>query len=101
MRESDLMREAIREMKKIPMVMLWRCNAGRRAGIRFGEVGMPDVCGIVGKRGRFFGCEFKTDKGDTTPEQDEWHRKAVERGALIYVARTIEEAVRPLMEELR
>ena len=97
--EAEFGRVALAELKKLPGVMAWRVNSGRRGGVSFGGIiGAPDIQGIVGGHGRFFAVELKTMRGRTTPEQDAWHARAIERGGLVWVARTLDEVIRPLVE---
>jgi hypothetical protein len=100
--ESEFTSAALKEVRKIPQVFVWRQNSGQRGGVRFGgEKGAPDLMGIIGRNGLFWACELKQVGEETTPDQDEWHRKAIERGAKVWVAYTLDEVIRPLMEELR
>jgi hypothetical protein len=48
---------------------------------------MPDICGIVGTNGLFVGIETKTETGDLSEAQCLWHQAAIERGAVVIVAR--------------
>lgn len=100
--ESDFTSAALKEARKLPGVFVWRQNSGQRGGVRFGgEKGAPDLMGIVGKRGLFFGVELKQPGETTSLDQDAWHRLAIERGGMIWVATTLDEVVRPLVEALR
>jgi len=100
--ERDFTSAALKEVRKLPGVFVWRQNSGQRGGVRFGgEKGAPDLMGIVGKRGLFFGCELKQPGETTSLEQDAWHRLAIERGAMVWVATTLDEVLRPLVEALR
>lgn len=85
--ETEFTRALLKELRKIPRTKWWRNNTGRRGGVQFGEVGSPDIMGIVGTRGLFVGIETKTDTGGTTDDQQAWLHAAIERGALCIVAR--------------
>ncbi len=100
--EADFTSAALRAVCSIPLVMAWRVNSGRRGGISFGGIrGAPDLQGIVGNNGQFWACELKMPKGMVSPDQESWMALAAKRGALVWVARTLDEVVTPLLRELR
>lgn len=74
----------------------WRNNTGamKTEGghfFRFGEVGSPDVLGIL-QGGRFVALEVKTAKGKTSESQGAWLSRALSLGAIAGVVRSIDEA---------
>lgn len=85
---------------------LWRNNVGfdRERRVHYGlGLGSPDLVGIqtvtvtpehLGQRlGVFLGVEVKTPKGRVSDDQKRWHAVAAERGALVVVARSVDEAL--------
>ena len=74
----------------------WRNNTGatKTEGggfVRFGAPGSPDILGII-QGGRMVALEVKTAKGKTSPGQDEWLAEAGKLGAIVGVARSIDDA---------
>lgn len=91
---------AILPLKFKPLI-LWRNNTGATqtlAGgfMRFGEVGSPDIMGILGPSGRFVGFECKAPKGRPSEAQGQWLLRAASQGALVGIVRTVDEALRML-----
>lgn len=75
----------------------WRSNTGavktERGGfLRFGEVGSPDILGILAPAGRLVAIEVKTAKGKTSTAQEAWLNEARALGAVAGVCRSIDEA---------
>lgn len=62
------------------------------AFVRFGEVGAPDLVGILAPSGRFVGIECKSAKGRVSAHQKEWLLRAASLGALVGIVRTVAEA---------
>lgn len=104
MRESELLAAVLVSLKKLPGITAWRCNAGRRGGVRLAPRGVPDIIGYLSPRGRFFGVELKADHKDACPckscsAQRVWASRAIANGVLYVKARTVEEAVNGLTVE--
>jgi VRR-NUC domain len=92
-RESTI-QDAIR-VALAPYAALWRNNVGVdvQRGIRYGlGVGSPDLIGIH-PSGRFLGLEVKAPGGRISADQQRWHDYARSKGALVYVVRSVEEAM--------
>lgn len=75
----------------------WRNNTGamKTEGgrwVSFGQVGSPDILGILSPAGRLVALEVKTAKGKTSEAQEAWLSKARELGAIAGVVRSIDEA---------
>jgi hypothetical protein len=75
----------------------WRNNTGavrseRGALVRFGEVGAPDILGIV-RGGRLVAIEAKSASGRVSPAQRTWHEEAASLGAVVGVVRSVDEAL--------
>lgn len=82
----------------------WRQNVGAaldRTGrkITFGQPGQADIMGIV--RGRYVAIETKSESGRLSPEQRDWRDKVVAAEGIYIVARTLEDALNPVLELLR
>ncbi len=78
-------------------------TAGNGRRISIGNKGMPDICGILppqfGQPGRALFIEVKTPKGRVSEAQTIWLVKAVEQGALAFVARSLEDVIEALEED--
>jgi hypothetical protein len=105
-KESEI-QFAIRRDLAIDGLPLWRNNVGfdRERKVHYGlGLGSPDLVGIlpiiieprhVGRTlGVFVGVEVKSATGRVSADQTAWHRVAGDRGGLIVVARSSEEAGR-------
>ena len=82
-------------------VRAWRNNTGAFKDpsgrlVRYGLPGSPDIIGII-KGGRFLGIEVKTAKGRQTEIQRSFAAMASGLGAVVFVARSVEEAMEGLM----
>lgn len=104
MKETDI-QFAIRRDLAVDGLPLWRNNVGfdRERRVHYGlGLGSPDLVGIlpvvieprhVGRTlGVFVGVEVKSARGRVSADQAAWHRVATDRGGLIIVARSPEEA---------
>lgn len=83
----------------------WRNNTGAtrtEAGgfVRFGAVGSPDILGVLSPEGRLVAIEVKTAKGKTSPAQDAWLLEAKNLGAVVGVARSLDDAFRLVEQAL-
>lgn len=108
-RETEIM-FAIREaLTRAGDVALFRNNVGfdRERRVHYGlGLGSPDLVGIrtvtitpehVGQRlGVFLGVEVKAAKGRVSEDQHRWHTVARDRGALVVVARSVDDALAAL-----
>ena len=63
---------------------------GSTAPVRYGLTGAPDVIGIL-PGGRFLAVEVKVGRDRVRPEQERWHARARELGALVIVLRETDE----------
>src|SRR3990167_4955078 len=107
-RESDLVREALRFLNRIPGVVAWRTNVGavsadhkgKRRFVRFGFAGLSDIIGWqqstdgVHQAGplvaRFLAVELKTGTGKLTPQQQGFLELVNKSGGIGFVARSCE-----------
>ena len=105
MSESEI-QAAIKKALALQGTPVWRNAVGfdRATKVHYGiGLGSPDLVGIlpvtitpehVGQRlGVFLGVEVKTPVGRLSTVQRQWHAVARERGALIVVARSVDEAL--------
>ena len=78
-------------------VMAWRNNSGgivkEKRFIRFGEVGSPDILGCLGYTGRLLAIECKVGRNKLSEAQESWLARAEQRGALVIVARSVDDLV--------
>lgn len=79
----------------------WRNNTGATKTasggfVRYGEVGSPDILGVLSPSGRLVCLEVKTDKGKTSPAQEVWLQEANNLGAITAVVRSIDDALAAL-----
>jgi hypothetical protein len=103
--EQELTRAIIDRLNAIPGVWAWRTNTGvaKMPGgrVRFGLVGGGDITGIL-LGGRHFEVEVKLPGGKwpVTPQQEKHGTRVQEMGGLWFVARSVDEAVRTVVDEL-
>lgn len=91
--ETDLVRVILRTLR-VSGVLAWRCNSGRRAGVRFGlGAGCPDIIGVLPPSGRMFGLEVKTDSGKVSNRQRIWAESARTYGAFVAVVHSSVDAL--------
>ena len=79
-------------------ITAWRNNSGQAGGVSFGKKGLPDIIGYY-YDGRFLGIEVKQAKGVVTKAQAEIIEEAQESGALVFVARSVEDVLHVLQAE--
>lgn len=78
-----------------------RNNVGfdRERRVQYGlGVGSPDLIGCLIPSGRMLAVEIKTPTGRVSPEQRAWHDAWRARGVLVWVLRSVDEAVSMLSE---
>lgn len=105
MRESEIQAE-IKKALALRGTPVWRNAVGfdRATKVHYGiGLGSPDLVGIlplvigpehVGRTlGVFLGVEVKTPIGRLSQDQKRWHTVARDRGALVVVARSVEDAL--------
>ena len=63
---------------------------GSTRPVRYGLPGAPDILGVL-PGGRMLAVEVKVERDRVREEQRLWHRRAVELGALVIVARSLED----------
>lgn len=99
MTESQTLAKVLDALSRSPHGLFWRNNSGKLQDVRgrwvsFGlGLGSPDIVGILKPSGRFIGIELKSDRGRVTPEQAAWHRAAAAMGAIVVVAKSVEEVM--------
>ena len=82
-------------------IFAWRNNSGAIKGpsghlVRFGQPGSPDILGII--KGRALCIECKASDGRLRPDQRLWLEQAREAGAIVIVARSVEDVIAGLKE---
>ncbi len=99
MTETQLMMAIRDALLATGQVLLWRHNTGKLkdAGgrwVAFGlGVGGADLVGVLRGSGRFVAWEIKTPTGRLSPEQKAWHYAVTQAGGVVFVARSVDEAV--------
>lgn len=92
-RESKLSRKIISELEK-RKIFCFKIHGGP-----FMMAGLPDIIACVD--GRFVGLETKNpDGGDPTRIQQFVHRKIMQSGGVVYVVRSVEQAVSAVEREM-
>jgi hypothetical protein len=84
-REAALVADILRALKALPGVVV-----RKRHGSAWGVAGDPDLYGSI--RGRHFEIEVKRPGGRTTALQDARLKEWAATGALVGVARSVEDA---------
>ncbi|HEY6037039.1 MAG TPA: VRR-NUC domain-containing protein [Kofleriaceae bacterium] len=99
MTETQLMLQIRDALLATDKLLLWRNNSGKLADARgrwvtFGlGVGSADLVGILRGSGRFVAWEVKTRAVRVSPEQRAWHYAVTNAGGVVFVARSVEEAL--------
>jgi hypothetical protein len=71
-----------------------------KVGYSHGRIkGVPDILGVL-PDGRLLAIEIKTGTGKLSPEQREFIRKAEIRGAIAFMARSLEDVVKTFSKHL-
>ena len=99
MTETQLMMQIRDALLATDKLLLWRHNTGKLkdAGgrwVAFGlGVGGADLVGVLRGSGRFVAWEIKTAAGKLSPEQRAWHYAVTQAGGVVFVARSVDEAM--------
>ncbi len=107
--EAVLQRVALARLNAIPGVRVYRTNVvkARTQGgmIESLPVGHPDIAGYAkspsAKYAFWIGIEFKATDGRVRPAQQVFCDRCARDGALYVFARTLEEAIDPVLEALK
>lgn len=103
-KEKDIQNEI--RLALNPYAIVFRINVGgfMTSDGRYITTGVPrgfsDLFGVRRSDGRAFFIEVKTPKGRTTKYQDNFLKQMRKAGAICGVARSAEEAIRIIKEEL-
>jgi hypothetical protein len=99
-READVLSAILRTLGIHPAVVWYaRMNTGSgklthangvSQWIRFGFPGCPDILGQL-KDGRLLGIEVKRPSGVVRPEQQAFINKATAGGAVVFIARSVDD----------
>jgi hypothetical protein len=106
MSEAKLVNEILIEFGARKNMRIWRVNTGaaKRPGgglVRFGTPGDPDIMGILAPGGRTICIECKAEDGRLSAAQVRRLAMMREFGALVIVARTIEDVEQGLRDDGR
>lgn len=98
--ESEVLASCLELLERL-RIAHWRCNTGGMRGggeryIRFGEPGQPDVLAVLPPAGRLLALECKSRTGRLRDAQRAWLERAEAAGAVVCVARSIDDLVRAL-----
>lgn len=99
--ESRLLQDVRLALGREPDLVLWRIQPGgihdsTGRPIHTAPTGIADLCGVLAPHGRWFCLELKSQRGRTTPEQEQWGRLLIARGGFYAVVKTVAEAVAAL-----
>jgi hypothetical protein len=96
--ETELQREILQRLSKLPGVMIWRNNSGVGRGlnnpghvIRYGCPGAPDILGVAD--GQAVGIEVKGPRGRLSKRQKNFRQAFEKAGGRYVVARSVEDAL--------
>ena len=97
-KESQIQRAILEYLARIGRGFFWRNQSTGLydptkktfRAMAFGQVaGVPDILGVF--EGRFVGIEVKTPIGKVSPNQKIFMEKAKANGAVVFIARSIED----------
>lgn len=92
MKEADIVKAILKYLKTVDGCFFWKEHGGM-----YGTAGIPDI--ICCYRGRFFGFEVKTEKGQPTRLQLATIRKIKAAGGTALVVRSVDE-VRAVIDDV-
>lgn len=96
MTETDIQRDILAALARVPGLVCWRSSTGvSRSGgrfLRYGVKGQGDITGLL-PGGRMFALEVKTPTGRVSPEQVEFGARVNGAGGLWAVVRSVDEAL--------
>lgn len=94
MTEHTTQNQIMRYLAMHDQCRVFRQNTGAakygKHTVRFGVPGQPDLHGIVGPHGRYFGVEVKTDTGRLSKAQQNYRDMMLAMGAVHVTARCVE-----------
>lgn len=107
--EARIQSEILLRLGSLQNVVLWRNSVGVAVPMsgdaprRYGQVGSADLLGSVTVRGVAvsLAVEVKSASGRLRPEQERWMRAHEERGWIVIVARSADEAELDLLAGIR
>ncbi len=91
-RHTELVRSCLHYLATQPDYVGWKISPfiegmpGRAA-----PNGIPDICGILGPRGRWCCFEAKTGAASLRATQRAWHAEARKFGALVFEVRSVDD----------
>lgn len=91
MRERELYQQII-EYLTLRGCYVWRNSTGGRGRYRFGKKGAADILGVA-SWGQAIAIECKSEKGKLSQEQIEFLDELRNRGAIVIVARYLENVI--------
>lgn len=99
--EATLQRLILARLNALPGVHVWRSNTGAARGpdgrlIRFGVAGQADITGLL-PGGRRLEVEVKTRTGRVRPEQRQFQDLITAHGGLYILARSLDDALTPVL----
>jgi len=105
LKESELQKAILEYLKFSAELIYWRQNLGGVMRQSKGKLifaknpmkGFPDICGITSS-GKFWGIEVKSEKGKCSDEQNAWHNALELSGAMIFVVRSMKEAIEAIQK---
>jgi hypothetical protein len=103
--EPVLQRLILARLNALDGVRVWRANTGaarthRGRIVRFGVPGQADITGLI-RGGRRLEVEVKGPTGRVSPEQEAFGALIVSLGGIYLIARTLDDALIPVMEAVR
>lgn len=97
--ETELQAALLKALRQIPRTYWWRNSTGRKGGLTFGDVGSPDLLGIL-PGGRLCGIECKAPGGAVSHAQQKWQSRAKELGATVFVVTDLNDALDCVMKAI-
>lgn len=104
--EAEIKNSILLKIGSRPDVVCWNNATGTARALqpphhvlKYGKIGSPDIIGILGPFGFFFGIEVKTLKGKQRDSQKIFEKSAKKRNGIYIIGRDPDEALRDLLTE--
>ena len=95
MTESEIQKQILSWLE-FSGIEAWRQNSGKgKHNMYLAPAGTPDIIGYM-PDGRFIGIEVKQPTEQQTDNQVEWMEKAIKAGCVVFVAHSLDEAIREI-----
>jgi len=90
---SEITRPILLFLQRLPHIIVWRANVGRRGKILFGRPGQGDISGLLAPLGRRVEIETKTPAGELSDRQKAFRSDILAMGGVYVILLSLQDAV--------